>query len=206
MDDDGHSNEMPSCTLVEGREKLETSAVDSKQAAAEAIKVEKSMSISEVNPPAPVLKEKSDVGTNDLLSSGGKNASLIFQSVPVVSTAVQSDVQATQTTSKFDKTGSERQSNAVSPVFGLASSNEQNAVPTAFGFGLINGSVMEANKVPQFPFASSSSFGGSTPKSGIPSDTKSESSSRSVHMSLPAISFFLILRLSNTSTFILVFQ
>ncbi|KAI3408760.1 uncharacterized protein J3R85_020043 [Psidium guajava] len=177
LDDDGHSNEMPSCTLVQGREKLETSAMDSKQAAAEAIKVEKSMPISEVNSPAPVLKEKSDVGTNDLLSSGGKSAGLIFQSVPVVSTAVQSDVQATQTTSKFDKTGSERQSNAVSPVFGLASSNEQNAVPTAFGFGLINGSVMEGNKVPQFPFASSSSFGGSTPKSGIPSDTKSESSS-----------------------------
>ncbi|XP_030551035.1 nuclear pore complex protein NUP1 isoform X2 [Rhodamnia argentea] len=176
LDDDGHSNEMPSCTLVEGREKLET-AVDSKQAAAEAIKVKKSMSISEVNPPAPVLKEKSDVGTNDLLSSGGKSADLIFRNVPVVSTAVQSDVQATQTTSKFDKTGSESQSNTVSPVFGLASSNEQNAVPTTFGFGLSNGSVMEANKVPQFPFTSSSSFGGSTPKFGIPSDANSESSS-----------------------------
>lgn len=182
MDDDAHSNEMPTCTLIEGGEKLDTAAVDCKQAAAEAVKVEKSIFISEVNAPAPVLKENSDVGTNDLLSSGGKSASLSFPSVPVASTAVQSDAQATQTTSKLDKTGS--------PVFGfgdkMASSNEQSAVPTAFGFGLNNGSVMEANKVPQFSFTSSSSFGGSTPKFGIPSDTKSESSSRSVYMSLPA--------------------
>lgn len=197
MDDDGHSNEMPTCSLVEGREKLDTPAVDCKQAAAEAVKVEKSMSVSVVNVPTPVWKEKSDVGTNDLLSSGGKSASLSFSSVPVASTAVQSDVQFTQTTSKFDKTGSERQPNAVSPIFGsvdkMASSNEQNAVPTTSGFGLNNGSIMEANKVPQFSFPSSSSFGGSTPKFGIPSDTKSESSSRSVYVSFPVISFFLIL-------------
>ncbi|XP_056168989.1 nuclear pore complex protein NUP1 isoform X2 [Syzygium oleosum] len=181
LDDDGHSNESPTCTLVEGREKLDTSAVGCKQAAAEAVKVEKFMSVSVANVPTPVWKEKSDVGTNDLLSSGGKSASLSFSSVPVASTAVQSDVQFTQTTSNFDKTGSERQPNAVSPTFDfvdkMASSNEQNAVPTASGFGLNNGSIMEANKVPQFSFPSSSSFGGSTPKFGIPSDTKSESSS-----------------------------
>ncbi|KAI6670032.1 hypothetical protein NL676_004917 [Syzygium grande] len=181
LDDDGHSNEMPTCSLVEGREKLDTPAADCKQAAAEAVKVEKSMSVSVVNVPTPVWKEKSDVGTNDLLSSGGKSASLSFSSVPVASTAVQSDVQFTQTTSKFDETGSERQPNAVSPIFGsvdkMASSNEQNAVPTTSGFGLNNGSIMEANKVPQFSFPSSSSFGGSTPKFGIPSDTKSESAS-----------------------------
>ncbi|KAL3718116.1 hypothetical protein ACJRO7_003277 [Eucalyptus globulus] len=182
LDDDGHSSEMLTCTSVEGREKQDTSAVDCKQAAAEAVKVDKSLSISEVNASARVLKEKSDVGTNYLLSSGGTSASLSFSSVPVASTDVQSDVQATQTTSKFDKTGSERQSNAVSSVVGfvdkMASSTEQNAVPTTFGgFGLNNGSAMEANKVSPFSFPSSSSFGGSTPKFGISSDTKSESSS-----------------------------
>ncbi|KAK3407974.1 nuclear pore complex protein NUP1 isoform X2 [Eucalyptus grandis] len=182
LDDDGHSSEMLTCTSVEGREKQDTSAVDCKQAAAEAVKVDKSLSISEVNASARVLKEKSDVGTNDLLSSGGTSASLSFSSVPVASTDVQSDVQATQTTSKFDKTGSERQSNAVSSVVGfvdkMASSTEQNAVPTTFGgFGLNNGSAMEANKVSPFSFPSSSSFGGSNPKFGISSDTKSESSS-----------------------------
>ncbi|KAF7849428.1 hypothetical protein BT93_L0811 [Corymbia citriodora subsp. variegata] len=181
LDDDGHSSEMPTRTLVEGREKPDTSAVDCEQAAAESVKVEKSMSVSEANASAPVVKEKSDMGTNDLLSSGGKSASLSFSIVPVASTGVQSDGQPTQTTLKFDKASSERQSNAISAISGfgdkMASSTEQNAAPPAFGFGLNNGSVMEANEVPQFSFPSSSSFGGSTPKFGIPSDTKSESSS-----------------------------
>ncbi|XVF40987.1 hypothetical protein PTKIN_Ptkin01aG0244400 [Pterospermum kingtungense] len=141
LDDDDYPNGAPSATFGEGRERLDNCAMGSKGAAAEAILVEKSSSLSEVKPiSSSSINQKPDSKTSDGSAVVENNAGINF-TVAQVATSLPPASLVSHSTSTANKDDGSKEPKASSPMLSfedkVAPSKQSDAAP-AFGFASTN--------------------------------------------------------------------
>lgn len=182
LGDDDQPNEAVSTTLVEEGYKLDSATIRP-FITAETDAKDESLPISEVHVPTLGLKKRRNVESPNNVNSGEKTAAFSFVSLPLTSKNVEPDVQVAPLNQMSDTSTSEREPGAVSSMFTfgkkLSSGDEGNPASPVFASSLNNGSISkDAEKVPQFSFASSSSFNGSSTAGFASQSLLSESCSR----------------------------
>ncbi|GAV78336.1 hypothetical protein CFOL_v3_21804 [Cephalotus follicularis] len=157
LDDDDHSNGFASTPFAEGREKLDTSVVESK-ITTEAITMEKPPVLSVVKASSNSLfNQNTDQGSSDSSAIAGKS-SIGFTYAAATSPSIitiQSAVVATPLSLTSDKVASSKESNDIPPKFSIQekydlSKEANSAIPT------ISVSSENVDGVTTFAFGSSS--------------------------------------------------
>ncbi|KAL4599371.1 hypothetical protein ACB092_11G121900 [Castanea dentata] len=177
--DDDYSNGAAPTSLVEEREKDDVVVAERKTNFAEVVTQEKPPSLSGFKPPeSSALNQKTDV-TSDGPVVAEKSIGFAFPKANSTNEAVPPAMISIQSSVKYDKSASPKQSNVAPPMYSfgdkVASPKEPNTASAVASF--VTASSAD-KKMPQFTLASSSLGSESAGhKFGVSSDPKPESSS-----------------------------
>ncbi|KAF3968203.1 hypothetical protein CMV_007883 [Castanea mollissima] len=177
--DDDYSNGAAPTSLVEEREKDDVVVAERKTNFAEVVTQEKPPSLSGFKPPeSSALNQKTDV-TSDGPVVAEKSIGFAFPKANSTNEAVPPAMISIQSSVKYDKSASPKQSNVAPPIYSfgdkVASPKEPNTASAVASF--VTASSAD-KKMPQFTLASSSLGSESAGhKFGVSSDPKPESSS-----------------------------
>ncbi|XWS57109.1 hypothetical protein CRYUN_Cryun09bG0143300 [Craigia yunnanensis] len=151
LDDDDYPNGAVAATFGEGRERLDNCVMGSKNAAAEAILVEKPSTLFEVKPiSSSAFDQKADLRSSDGSAVVENNAAITFPVAQVATSSVLAAMLVSQSTSAANNDAVSKAPKAISPMLGfgekVAPAKQSDAAAPTFDFASTNvGEVSSAS-------------------------------------------------------------